>query len=122
MSYSTLEQVKIRLRQYDVVNVNGSNSTIAFNHEEENVIIEQLIEKAKQDIILYRRYPAHYTDVQIEQDIDIKYHNVLIDLVLFDYSVEGADYETQHNENGVNRSFIKRESILARVLPFCKVL
>lgn len=118
MSYTTLEKIKIRLRHYEV----DSAGTTVFNHDEENILLEQLIEKATQDIVSYRHYPSYYKPEQIDKDIETKYENILIELVLYDLSVEGADFENQHNENGVNRSFVKRESILAKVLPFCNVL
>lgn len=118
MSYTTLEQVKIRLRYYELVTNENNETSLVFNHNEENFILDELIVKAKQDIIAYRHYPSDWTQEQIDEDIEMKYHSLMIDLVLFDYSIEGMDYETNHSENGVNRTFVKRETILGKVVPF----
>ncbi len=122
MSYTTIEQVRIRLDEYSVTVVSNENVVSFPSNPKLEVKIDELIKKAKQDIRNYRHYPEYYTDEQIEEDLESKYHNTLIDLVLFDYSVEGADYETAHSENGINRTFVKRESILGKVVPFCNVL
>lgn len=122
MSYTIAQQIRIRLDEYTVDVVGGQNIVTFPSNPKLEVKIDDLIEKAKQDIRNYRHYPDYYTEQQIEDDLTGKYHNTLIDLVLFDFSVEGADYETSHNENGVNRTFVKRESILGKVVPFVNVL
>ena len=121
MSYTTLQQIRIRLDEYDVEVIDNENVVVFPSNPKLDVKIEELISKAKQDIIAYRHYPTSYTTEDIERDITEKYNQVLIDLVLYDISVEGADFQTQHSENAVNRSFVKKETILARILPFCKV-
>ncbi len=121
MSYTLLETIKIRLRQFDTLEVGGEQK-IVFNQKEENPILEQLIDKARLDIIDYRHYPDTYTIEMIDEDIDKRYRNILIDLVLYDYSIEGMDYENNHSENGVFRTFNKREAILGKVVPFVKII
>lgn len=121
MSYTTLENIKIRLDEYDITTVEGEQ-VVTFHTGKIDVELGVLIEKAKQDIIAFRRYPSFYKDEMIEEDVAKNYSNILTELVIFDYSVKGADYETTHNENGTNRTFIKREEILAKVVPFVKVL
>lgn len=121
MNYSTLEELKIRLNEYDVVTPQGGEQTVVFHTGKIDFDLNVLIEKAKRDIIGYRHYPARYTEEMIDADLE-KWHNILIDLVIYDYSVDGANFETNHTENGVNRSFVKRENILAKVIPFCNVL
>lgn len=122
MSYTTLEQIKIRLDMYSVITEQGQ-SVISFDvNPKADFKIEQLIEKAKSDIKDYRNYPSTYTEEKISEDIEQNYKNILIDLVLYDWSIEGMDYESNHSENGVNRTFVKRETILGKVTPFCKIL
>ena len=120
MSYTTLQEIRIRLNAYDVV-----DDAVVFPSDTEakklDVKIEELIKKAKQDIRAYRRYPSDYTDERIDDDIEKKYHQIVIELVLYDLSIEGADFQTQHVENSTNRSFVKRESILGKVIPFCNI-
>lgn len=115
--YTLLERIKIRLRQFEM---NGSE--VVFTKLNENIILEELIDKAKKDIADYRHYPDSYTPEKIDEDISNNYSALLIDLVLYDYSTEGADFESSHSENGVNRTYISRNSILGKVIPFVKIL
>lgn len=121
MSYTLVEQIKIRLRMFHT-EVIDDETVLVFDKPEEDFIIQQLIEKAKEDIRSYRNYPEDYEEDVIEKDIMEKHLSVIIDLVLYDYSTEGADYETTHSENGVNRTYISRDKIMGRVIPFVKVL
>lgn len=123
MSFSTLEEIKVRLDEYDVIKDESGNDQIVFKETPKlDYKINVLIDKAKKDIIHYRRYPEYYTDEQIADDIEKQYHSLLVDLVLYDYTVEGMDFETNHSETGVNRTIVKRETILGKVIPFCRVL
>ena len=122
MSYTTLEQIRIRLDEFTVTVVNNENVVTFPSNPKLEIKLQEMIDKAKQDIKKNRRYPARYTAEDIENDINENYNQVLIDLVLYDYSVEGADYQTQHVENGTNRSFVKKETILGRIIPFCNIL
>lgn len=121
MSYTTLEEIRIRLDEFNAEVIEGETVITFPSNPKLDLKIERLIDKAKKDIIAYRHYPSSYTAENIEADIAEKYSQTLIDLVLYDISIEGADFQTQHSENAVNRSFVKKETILAKVLPFCKV-
>lgn len=122
MSYTLIEQIKIRLDEFDVVTPEGGEETIVFHTGKIDYKLNNLIDKARKDIIAYRHYPSSYTEEKINEDVDTKWSNILIELVLFDWSVWGADFETNHSESGVNRTFVKRESILGKIIPFCNVL
>ena len=122
MSYSILERVKIRLRQFNIENEGQETEHIVFTHPEDNPFLEELIEKARKDVIMARNYPDSYSEERIETDITENYSNVIIEIVLYDYNAEGIEGETNHSENGVNQTFIKRDYILGKVTPFVKVL
>ena len=117
MSYTLVEKIKIRLGQYKV-----ENDVVVFTDLDKNILIEELIEKAKLDIAKNRNYPSSYTEEMRNEDIEKNYLGTLMDLVLYDYYADGMDYESNHSENGVNRTMIKRESIVGDVTPFCQVL
>jgi hypothetical protein len=122
MSYSTLEQIRIRLDEYEVTE-NGGEETITFpKNLKLDTKLNELILKAKQDIKHHRHYPDGYTEEQIENDIENKYHSMVIDLVLYDYATDGMEFETNHSETGVNRTIVKKETLLGKIIPFCKVL
>lgn len=120
MAYTLLEQVKIRLGQYHTEDVSGEN-VIVYDKVNENILLNLLIEKARADVIACRNYPATYKEVKIERDLE-KQSNIIVDLVIYDYNLQGAEYETAHSENSVSRRFISRDAILGRVSPYVKVL
>lgn len=119
--YSLLEKIKIRLDEYDVVIPEGGEETLVFHTGKIDYKLNNLIDKARKDIIGYRHFPQRYTEEMIENDLG-NWENILIDLVVYDFATDGADFETNHSENGINRTWVKRESILGKVVPFCNVL
>lgn len=107
MTYSRLEQLKIRLRQSGV--------------SSENEFLQQLIFQAEQDVRLYRNYPDNYTEEMIEKDMK-KFDSIIVNLALYDYNQEGGEFQTSSSENGTSRSWIDRDKILGKVSPFVKIL
>lgn len=68
--YTTLEQVKIRLKQFHIDSKSDSESSkVVFDHFEENPLLEQLISQAEADIRAKRMYPESYTEEKIAADM-----------------------------------------------------
>lgn len=107
MTYSRLEQLKIRLRQSDV--------------SSENEFLQQLIFQAEQDVRLYRNYPDNYTEEMIEKDMK-KFDSIIVNLALYDYNQKGGEFQISSSENGTSRSWIDRDKILGKVTPFVQIL
>lgn len=109
MTYSRLEQLKIRLRQSDV------------SCDKEDELLEELIYQAEQDVRLYRNYPSNYTEEMIEKDMN-KFESIIVNLALYDYNQEGGEFQISSSENGTSRSWIDRDKILGKVTPFVQIL
>ncbi len=109
MTYSRLEQLKIRLRQSDV------------SCDKEDEFLEELIYQAEQDVRLYRNYPDNYTEEMIEKDMK-KFDSIIVNLALYDYNQEGGEFQISSSENGTSRSWIDRDKILGKVTPFVQIL
>lgn len=125
MEYTTLEQVKIRLKQFHIETVANDNEltsdAVVFDQKENNPLIEQLIEQAKKDVIAKRCYPDSYTQEMIEEDMN-SYEGVIVNLAVYDYSQAGENYMTSYSENGVSRHWKDRDSLFVGVYPFVKAL
>ena len=80
MEYTVLEQVKIRLKQFHIDDSSGADVTV-FDEKEDNVLLEQLIKQAREDVISRRMYPDNYTDEQIEVDLK-KFESVIVNLCM----------------------------------------
>lgn len=147
-TYTTLEKLKIRLRQFTeevvVVDVPPEEPTepvepieepteptepveqtteaqIVFTQLSENPILENNIEKATADVTLKRNYPPAYTAEMITADL-AKHESIVLDLALFDYVTEGAEFQNSHNENGISRGYESRDDILNKVISFAHVV
>lgn len=120
--YTTLEQVKIRLKQFHIDSKSDSESSeVVFDHLEENPLLEQLISQAEADIRAKRMYPESYTEEKIAADMK-KFQSVVVNLVVYDRSQAGEDFMANYSENGVSRTWRDRESLFVGVFPFAKVL
>ena len=116
--YTTLEQVKIRLKQF---HIDSESSEVVFDELEDNPLIEQLISQAKADIVAKRMYPDSYTDEKIEEDLK-RFENVIVNVVVYDHSQAGENFMASYSENGVSRTWRDRDSLFVGVFPFAKVL
>lgn len=125
MSYTLLEQVKIRLKQYHMETVEDDNVTstekIVFDNTDDNPLLEQLIEQAKADVARKRTYPSGYTDEQIDADLE-KYNSVIVNLAVYDRQKVGGDYQASDTENGKSRSWVDRDSLMDGIYPLVDVL
>ena len=126
MSYTLLEQVKIRLKQFHIEETEDSDTgtkadKVVFDKKEDNPLIEQLLEQARNEIIEKRNYPETYTQDQIDRDVQ-KFENVMVNLAVYDRSQAGEAYMASFSENGVSRTWKDRNSLLSGVYPFVKIL
>lgn len=126
MSYTLLEQVKIRLKQFHIEETEDSDTgtkadKVVFGKKEDNPLIEQLLEQARNEIIEKRNYPETYTQDQIDRDVQ-KFENVMVNLAVYDRSQAGEAYMASFSENGVSRTWKDRESLFVGVFPFVKAM
>lgn len=123
--YATLEQVKIRLKQFHIDTVTNDDETtsdvVVFDNKEDNPIIEQLITQATEDVKAKRNYPDSYTEEMISEDLK-KYQSVIVNLAVYDHSQAGEAFMASYGENGVSRTWKDRDSLFVGVFPFAKSL
>ena len=90
MPYTLVEQVKIRLKQFHIEEVEDEvtgekSDKVVFDEKEDNPLIEQLLEQARNEIISRRNYPDAYTQDQIDGDAK-HYENIMVYLAVYDLS------------------------------------
>lgn len=123
--YTTLEQAKLRLKQYHTEQVTDddgvTSNVVVFDHDELNPLLEQLVTQATQNVKDARKYPSDYTDDMISEDI-ASYENVIVNLVVYDFSQTGESYMATYSENGISRSWVSREKLLANVTPIARII
>lgn len=125
MEYTTLEQVKIRLKQFHIETVTNDDESasdvVVFDNKEDNPLIEQLIKQATEDVKNRRNYPDSYTDEMITEDLK-QFEGVIVNLAVYDHSQAGENFMASYGENGVSRTWKDRDGLFVGVFPFAKVL
>ena len=82
-------------------------------------VLKAKINSAIREVRGLRKYPADYTEEQIESDLSNYYSNIR-NVALYDYNMIGAEWESNHNENGISRSFVDRKSLFYGIMPIAK--
>lgn len=123
--YTILAQVKIRLKQFHIETVTNEDDTtkdvVVFDNKEDDLLIEQLIKQATEDVKARRNYPDSYTEEMITEDLK-KFEGVIVNLVVYDHSQAGEAFMASYGENGVSRTWRDRDSLFVGVFPFVKML
>lgn len=123
-AYTVLEQVKIRLKQFHMETVENdgfASSTVMFDRKEDNLLLEQLINQATEDIKNKRRYPKDYTKEEIEEDLK-KYESVLVNVVVYDRMKLGGDFQQSDSENGKSRTWVDRNTLFKEIYPIARIV
>lgn len=67
-------------------------------------------------LILNRMYPFGYDE---GVTIPPRYERIQIQLAVELYSQRGAEGQTAHSENGINRSWPEKNRLLSMIVPHC---
>lgn len=125
VEYTILAQVKIRLKQFHIETVTNEDDTtkdvVVFDNKEDDLLIEQLIKQATEDVKNRRNYPNSYTKEMITKDLK-QFEGVIVNLVVYDHSQAGEEFMASFGENGVSRTWKDRDSLFVGVFPFVKML
>ena len=123
--YTILAQVKIRLKQFHIEAVTNEDDTtkdvVVFDNKEDDLLIEQLIKQATEDVKNRRNYTDSYTEEMITEDLK-QFEGVIVNLVVYDHSQAGEAFMASYGENGVSRTWKDRDSLFVGVFPFVKML
>ena len=123
--YTILAQVKIRLKQFHIETVTNEDDTtkdvVVFDNKEDDLLIEQLIKQATEDVKAKRNYPDSYTEEMITEDLK-QFEGVIVNLAVYDHSQAGEEFMASFGENGVSRTWKDRDSLFVGVFPFVKML
>ena len=82
----------------------------------ENELFDDCLRRAKSRI-LNRRFP-YGTELT---EVEAVYDELQIELAICIYNKRGAEGESSHGENGVNRSYRSEDEILKDITPFAGV-
>lgn len=72
--------------------------------------------------ILNKRYPFGYTDTDKANAL-LKYSDIELEIAVYLWNKIGAEGQTSHNENGINRGYESAgipDSFVKDIVPMCK--
>lgn len=85
-------------------------------------ILSEKVNNAVNEVIRARRYSrAGYTQEQIELDLS-EYISNIRDISLYDYNQVGMDFQTSHQENGTQRTFMNRRYLFNGIIPLTQMV
>lgn len=82
-------------------------------------VLASKVRSAIREVRQKRNYPSYYTEQMIDTDLS-RYFTTIRNIALYDYNQYGAEFETSHDENGIDRSFVEREKLFSGVLPLAR--
>ena len=83
-------------------------------------VLVSKVRNAIREVKRARRYPSHYTEEMINEDLE-NYISNIEGLALYDYNQVGAEGESSHNESGVNRTWKSRNTNFNGIIPIARV-
>lgn len=86
-----------------------------------NDLLANKVRNAIREIKQARDYPKEFTETQIEKDLE-KYISNIEGLALYDYNQVGAEGQSSHKENGVDRVWVDRNRYFNGVIRIAKVV
>lgn len=81
-------------------------------------ILSSKVKNAYREVKRARNYSPHHSEEFIKKDMENFYSNIR-SLALYDFNQVGAEFQSNHSENGYNRSWVDRKECLSGVVAFC---
>lgn len=78
------------------------------------------LKAAMREVRQARRYPKHYSEGMIAEDMWDYYSNIR-NIALYDYNLIGAEWQSSSGENGTSRAFIDRNSLFSGIIPLSRI-
>ena len=91
---------------------------LGLKEESDIAVLTSKVKNAYREVKRARNYSPHHSEEFIENDMEKFYSNIR-SLALYDFNQVGAEFQSNHSENGYNRSWVDRKECLSGVVDFC---
>lgn len=95
------------------------NSDLEPDYNED--LLKVKVKNAIREVGVRRNYPSHWTDEMKANDLE-RYYSDISRLAITDYNQVGAEGQSLHTEDDVQRSWVSRDEILGNIPAFVTVL
>lgn len=85
--------------------------------ESDKPILLNKVNQAYRDVLQKRNYPYDADSSFVTMDMQRFFSNIY-NIAMYDYNMRGAEGQSRIAENGEERTFVKRETLLVGVIPF----
>lgn len=92
---------------------------LGVTEEGDIAILTEILNDAIAEIKEARHYPSEMSASDIEADM-LKYITNIKKLSKYDFNQIGAELQSSHSENGVNRQYSDRRKCFDGVVPYCR--
>lgn len=96
---------------------NDLASELNLTKEKDKAAMLVKVKNAVREVKSRRSYPSHFTEEDIQKDLDMLYSNIR-GLALYDYNQIGAEGQNAHSSNGTSRTWKDREDCLKGVFAW----
>lgn len=87
-----------------------------------SAVLKNKVKAAVRELRTKRNYiDSHMSEAQIDEDM-MNYYSVILNVARYDYNQIGAEGETSHTENGITRSYERRDELWKGVHAYVRVL
>lgn len=86
-------------------------------HSSDEKMLLNKVKNAVREVQNRRNYPSHFTDEDIEKDLEMLHSNIY-NLALYDFNKIGVEGQASHSENGESRTWKSREDCLRGVFAW----
>lgn len=88
--------------------------------ESDIAVLTSKIKGAIRSVKLARNYKNRFSDLWVSNDLNNYYQNIH-DLAAYNYVTIGGEFQSSHNENGINRSWREPKDCLAGIIPIAEL-
>lgn len=86
---------------------------------DEVTMLSTKLKNVVREVVAARQYPSNYEEEIVSADV-LNYWGNIVNLTVYDYNQSGAEYQTTHNENSVNRTWTDRNKLFAGIDKFVR--
>ena len=83
-------------------------------------VLEAKVKGAIREIKNRRSYPTHFTEADIEKDLESLYSNIR-NLALYDFNQIGVEGQSSHSENSTSRNWKDREDCFKGIFAWAGI-
>lgn len=84
---------------------------LGFKTDEQDDVLAVYLKQAEHEILSWRYGASAFDDGDLDMELPAEYDVVQIHAVLVGFNIRGAENQTRHDENGIDRIFVYEDMV-----------